>query len=171
MPFRHFRACPIWLTWLLVSDTIVGMEPMMQIPLPLWPDSEEFLNDAAKIVNDYNYRESMLVGLPTLGNGCARVCLDLGNGFVAKISYWNAQQTRDEVRLWTNSSPEIKQHLMPIIKADPAGMWVVMPKAESVGEVSNDIIRKMSKATGIWDNHSGNVGMYEGRPVFLDYAG
>ncbi len=103
-----------------------------------------------------------------------------GQDCVVKVS--NSMQHRKhnqiEEETWKGAPSKFRPLLTPVTDADPAGQWLVMPRAK-VNEL--DMMERSAIGVGIeaamgmegWecpDLHTGNVGKLDGKPVAIDYG-
>lgn len=117
---------------------------------------------------------------PVIGWGNFRAALRSPDGLVVKLPYTplsNGDNPKEAER-WRDSTPRVARHLAPVLAADPAGEWLLMPFVPGLadGEDEDRAYRaaaKILKAAGIDDiiDAVQNWGKYGGRYVARDYAG
>jgi hypothetical protein len=63
-----------------------------------------------------------------LGRGYNRIVYDMGNNYVLKVSISNhgLKSNKTEFEIFTNSPPDIKRHLCPVLQYGHA--WIIMEK-------------------------------------------
>ncbi len=123
-----------------------------------------------------------LVGLKFLGAGKRRWVFEMGD-YVLKLQPYPVSHTApqlNEVALWRESKslPAVREKLAPIVAYDPAGRWLVMPKAKMIGwdlhkppwrQRYIELQETLNEPIEVDDISVDNVGIYQGRLVVIDY--
>lgn len=106
---------------------------------------------------------------------------------VYKVAVRNGQwQNEIETTVWFDGhhpsfsgdiEDDVRKYLVPILDSDidsDEDRWLIMPRAEMGTVTEKDAVRLIEKMkeTGwiVTDYHEGNIGYYEGLPVFIDYG-
>ena len=114
--------------------------------------------------------------------------LDENGGSIVKVAHneKGVRANRHEMQAWQSvKSTEYRKFFCPITSIGPSHKYVVMKEADMDGishmgtsdfrkEVTNTLdvdnsVDNVSPMGDGWDIFSANVGMYEGRPVLVDY--
>lgn len=116
---------------------------------------------------------------PVLGWGNFRVALRATADFVVKlpITPLSGDDNGREAALWRDAPTPLATHLAPVYAADPAGGWLVMQYAESLG-YDDEENRAYWAAVGVveaagvddLEDTVQNWGRYDGRYVARDYG-
>ena len=83
--------------------------------------------------------------------------LQVGEYDFQNVAEWN---------LWVNASAALRKHLAPVHDISPTGAVLLQARCEPCPE--HLIPAKMPKVLA--DLHKDNLGLYEGRPVAVDYG-
>ena len=110
-----------------------------------------------------------------IGSGSTRVVFTVDENHV--IKFCSPKANKNEVELYNNASEYIKDLLCPVVEYADDYSWLVMKKAEVPKNTSrrlairDEVEEMLSKAKKHWlDSHSYNSGIYNDKPVVIDYA-
>lgn len=113
-------------------------------------------------------------GVQRLGRGVSREVFPFGPEHVLKIAHDPAEgHNLAEAKAWATAPAEMRKLLAPVEAYDPQGVWLLMRKADRVGQATfRECDRLQTALNGrIGDLHSANLGWLDGRWVAIDYAG
>jgi hypothetical protein len=128
-------------------------------------------------------KELSFLNAKYLGRGLDRMVFALGSKLVLKVDSGSHYQTKAEIKQYQilKKLPKaIQDCFLPILACDTKGFnWVIMPRAitrdDEGREKMRDIEEKLSyklerNHLNVDDLHNGNVGIYKGKPVIIDYG-
>jgi hypothetical protein len=107
-----------------------------------------------------------------LGQGIARQGFALGDMVLKRAINGRAEHNRNEWDAYHAVPAHVREWLCPPLAIAPDGSWLLVRKAENVGNCTNEQLSAVRRAIGhlFQDLHAGNIGMLDGHPVATDYG-
>jgi hypothetical protein len=114
-------------------------------------------------------------GAKRLGRGVSREVYPFGPEYVIKIAHDPTEgHNLAEAKVWASAPDWARKHLCPVLAHDPKGVWLLMRRAERVGEATWGEAKAFGRnelRDRIGDMHEQNVAWLDGHMVAIDYAG
>lgn len=105
-----------------------------------------------------------------LGEGVDRETYEYGlapDDYVVKVQRGEYDwQNIAEWQLWVNAPPKLRKHLAPIMAISRGGRVLVMARCEPCP--THLLPKRMPSVLS--DLHADNIGLYQGKPVAMDYG-
>lgn len=116
--------------------------------------------------------DEITLALRRLGGGVARQGFDFGPFCLKVARRGTRQHNLNERAFWDSAPAHIREWLCPVVACAEDGSWLLVRKAERVGNLTWDERSAVVDALDayVWDLHSGNMGMVDGHPVATDYG-
>lgn len=107
------------------------------------------------------------VGMPVLGIGSERLVLSLSPNKVLKLPLDRSgmDANAEEARVWQRASPDLREHLVPVLRSDASGRWLIMAYAKP-GPKPQPVPSELKR---FYDLKSENWGVHDGVSKLLDY--
>lgn len=145
------------------------------------------LKDTPKGIDKHNpealEKELSFLGAKYIGRGLDRIVFGIGSKLVLKIDSGSHYQTQREIEQYQKIKelPKVLQDcFLPILACDTKGFdWVIMPRAITRNDKGMEEMRNIEEKLdhkfkrnhlAVDDLHNGNVGIYKGKPVMIDYG-
>ena len=109
-------------------------------------------------------------GMDFIGIGGERMVFALCDEHVLKIDYGDLDANAREGQVWDEADAELRQFLAPVFDygGSETMSWLVAGRCDEYAGERPSWMRSGTE-TALGDTYGGNVGIYDGRLVLLDY--
>lgn len=148
------------------------------------PDDADSWYEIIPSSRDVEHLQAM-TGLRVLGYGAFRIAFALGSSHVVKVSLNSSSNamTLNEADIWNEAFPSLRRLLVPVMKVNSDGKWIIMKRAEPIPasrrkeilqaeiELLAEIELRESPIFGLLlDLAWFNWGLHNGKIKLLDYG-